>query len=79
MKQKIHEKFINPIINFDNTSINIFNFVDLMKNLIINETSVCPKCRYYNGKIADGNYKNYYRIITNIEFLYFYLYYWIFQ
>ena len=72
-------RYINPIINFDITSINIFNIVDLMKNLIINETSVCQKCGYYNGKIVDENYKNYYRIIINVEFLYFYLYYWIFQ
>ena len=43
MIQKIHEKYINPIINFDNTSINIFNIVDLMKNLIIKKNFNLPK------------------------------------
>ena len=57
IKQKIREKFMNPIINFDNSSINIFNLVDLMKNLIINETSVC-QCGYHNGKIINENDKN---------------------
>ena len=67
------KKYINPIINFDNTSFNIFNIVDLLKNLIINETSVSQKCGYYNGNIVDENDKNYYRIVTNVVFLCFYL------
>ena len=67
-KQKTYEKYLNPIINFDNSYINMFNITDLIKNLIKNETSVCPKCGYYNEKIIDENDKNYYRIVTNVEF-----------
>ena len=65
---KISENYLNPIINFDNIYINIFNISDLIKNLIKNETSVCPNCGYYKDKIIDENDKKYYRIVTHVEF-----------
>ena len=65
---KTNEIFLKPIINFDNIYIHMFNIEELIKNNIKNETTVCPNCGYFEGKILDENNLTHYKIIAKVEY-----------
>ena len=58
--------YLNPIINYDLTYINLFSIEQLIYFLLKNDIYICPKCGYgQNDKIINENVQNYYKIIEN--------------